>query len=257
MILAVLTFPGHYAVAQLSILHAIKHIPNITDIAIIWDDTSGVEPQDDLAFIMRIHHKLEDYNIFTVRWSNIIPQFEADEVWGAVGQQLIKLHLDLGFGFKDCIIMDGDTILRTDVDPEHILYSSRMCTKHTRYDFINHALGIPNYEFWTNTFMYVKSVWLNGLRQHVETATGGPLYKQFEYIDRNIPVFEWQLIAIYILRILKINKNIEYFYKFVLPVQKFEEYYDTEFNIVLDGRDDFSDEFIVKHNLVRFKARDD
>ena len=43
MMLAVFSYPNHFHITQVAIKHAMKHIPNITSVAIIWDDTHNID----------------------------------------------------------------------------------------------------------------------------------------------------------------------------------------------------------------------
>lgn len=248
MILAVLTYPRHFHITQLAIRHAIKYIPNIKKIFLVWDDTHNIIPTESLQKIIKQNL---DYTVEVpfINWSTLIPQISGNRtIAGNVGQQIIKLHLDLIIN-DNFVILDGDTIINHSIDPENILYSSRMSVKHIRYNYVNHALGIPNYEFWTNPFMYVKADWLRGLRNHVESVTGSPILDILGS-GKDFPLFEWELIARYTLDILKLPRKIEYFDKSVLSTSEFQQNFNLEKNLVLDGPDDFSLDFMNRHNII-------
>lgn len=247
MILAVLTYPKHFHITQLAVRHAIKYIPDIKKIFIVWDDTHNINPTVPLQKIIRQHidYKIE---VPIVNWSTLISQIPGNRVIsGNVGQQIIKLHLDLIIN-DDFVILDGDTIINHFIDPANILYSSRMSVKHIRYNHVNHALGIPNYEFWTNPFMYVKADWLRGLRNHVDSVAGQPILDMLGS-GKDFPLFEWELIARHTLDILKLPRKIEYFDKVVLGTNEFQQNFNLENNCVLDGPDDFSLDFMNKHKI--------
>lgn len=247
MILVVLTYPKHFHITQLAVRHAIKYIPNIKKVFLVWDDTHNIIPTISLQKTIRqnIDYKIE---VPIINWSTLIPQIPGNRIIsGNAGQQVIKLYLDLIIN-DNFVILDGDTIINHPVDPENILYSSRTSITHLRYNHVNHALGIPNYEFWTNQFMYVKADWLRGLRNHVESVTGQPI---LDMIGRgnDFPLFEWELIARYTLDILKLPRKIEYFDKAVLSTTAFQQSFNLENNFVLDGPDDFSLDFMNKHKI--------
>lgn len=248
MKLAVLTYPNHFHITQLAIEHALKNMPDIKTVFLIWDDTHGIEPNIPHYLLRK---KFFNTDLAKINWSSIIPRIEGNNaIVGNVGQQIIKLHLDLVIE-GDFIILDGDTVINSPVDPVNILYSNRLSPIHSRYNHINHALGILNYEFWTNTFMYVKPNWLSGLREHVKHVNGKPLADVFEYADGRIfPVYEWEILAQYILNILKIPKRIEYFDKKVAKTDVFEKNFSLDHNFVLDGSDDFSLDFLKKWDIL-------
>lgn len=247
MQLAVLSYPKHYHITQLAVRHALKYIPDITTIFIVWDDTHDFIPEIPLNTLLNRTLNLSQCPI--IKWSSIIPAIQSKKiVTGNVGQQIIKMHLDLAIK-GDFIILDGDTIFNSPVDPVNVMYSNRLPYFHPRYNLVNHALGIPNYEFFSNTFMFVKGNWLTDLRNHIWEATGKHFMDLFEYDGRFNPIYEWELIAHYILDILKLPKRIEYFDKAFLTTHNFEKHFTLEKNIVLNGPDDFSPNFMKNQGI--------
>lgn len=247
MQLVVLSYPKHYHITQLSVRHALKYIPDITKIFIVWDDTHGISPEIPLNTLLNRTLNLPECPI--INWSSIIPSIQGNNaITGNIGQQIIKMHLDLAIS-GDFIILDGDTILNTHIDPVNILYSNRLPYSHPRYNLVNHALGIPNYEYFSNTFMYVKGNWLEDLRAHVHEVTGNHFSDLLDYDARFCPVYEWELIAHYVLDILKLPKRVEYFDKAFLTTYNFEKHFTLEKNIVLNGPDDFSPTFMENQGI--------
>jgi len=243
MQLVVLSYPKHYHITQLCVKHALKYIPNIKKIWVVWDDTHGIEPEIPLRSLIRNKFNLGECP--GINWSHLIPHIKCDNnIKDNVGQQIIKLHLDLVIN-DDFIILDGDTIINQPIDPVNIFYSNRMHILHSRYNHVNHVLGIPNYEYWTNTFMYVKSAWLKGLRDHVHMVTGKSVADLLEYGGfGNFPVYEWELIAKYVLDILKVPRKIEYFDKAFVKTYLFEKHFNYDSNFALNGPDDLSQTFM-------------
>lgn len=248
MILAVMSYPYHYHITQLAIKHALKHIPNINKVVIVWDDTHGIEPEVPLHRLLRKTYP--EINFGLVPWSSIIPQIETDRpIVGNVGQQIIKLHLDLVLD-DEFVILDGDTIFNVDIDPANIMYSCRLYPRHSRFDFINAALGLPNYEFWTNPFMYIKRSWLKNFRIHIKSLNGKAIANLFEYDEfRMFPIYEWEIIARYILEVLKLPIKIEYFDKFTVTPDNFALEFNFDYNFVLKGNDRISKDFYQKHGI--------
>lgn len=247
MQLVILSYPCHYHIAQLAVKHALQHIPNISKIFVVWDDTHNLKPEIPLSTVIK--RKFDLMECPTINWSSVIHHIPGDNViQGNVGQQIIKMYLDQVIA-GDFVILDGDTIINHDIDPANIIYSNRLPFNHARYNLINHALGIPNYEYFSNTFMYMKGAWLAGMREHIYKVTGKHIVDLFDYEGRYHPIYEWELMAHYVLDILKLPKKIEYFDKVFLITQKFEQYFTLDQNIVLNGPDDFSLKFMEQHGI--------
>lgn len=247
MQLAVLSYPKHYHITQMAVRHALKYIPNIDRIFVIWDDTHVAQPEIPLRNLLKMQFNLPECP--GILWSHLIPYIEGNRtIEGNVGQQIIKLHLDLIIK-GDFIILDGDTIINHPIDPQNIFYSNRLPITHKRFNLINYSLGIPNYEFFSNTFMFVKNQWLRDLRNHIKITTGLSIARLFDLQYGNNPVYEWELIAHYVLDILKIPKKVEYFDKVFLETEKFEKNFTLDNNLVLKGSDNFSPNFMEKHGI--------
>jgi hypothetical protein len=62
-------------------------------------------------------------------------------------------------------------------------------------------------------------------------------------------VYEWEILARYLLNILKLPIKIEYFDKFVVKTNNFVNNFSLDYNFVLDGKDCFEQSFYKKHNI--------
>jgi len=239
MILAVMSYPKHYHITQISILHAIKHIPNITEIAIIWDDTHQQKPSASLNEVMNIN-----IPVYMFPWSAIINDPQVD---GWLGQQLIKLHLDTILK-NDFVILDGDLIINQDVNPKNITYANALPRQHPKYKHINEILGLGSYDFGSCPFMYVESAWLKQIRQLCEIHSHTTLINRF--VGYRSPMFnEWELIATYIFQVLKLPRKIEYFNRRSVKSSNFVSEYTNFENFVLDGADDLNWQFYKNNDV--------
>lgn len=239
MILAVIVYPKHYHIAQISIAHAIKHIPNITEVAIIWDDTHQQKPSASLNEVLNIN--IPTY-LFT--WTGIITD---TQVQGWLGQQLIKLHLDNVLK-NDFVILDGDLIINQDLDPKNITYANALPRHHPKYKHINEILGLGAYDFGSCPFMYINPKWLKQIRQLCEIHSHTSLIDRF--VNYQSPMFnEWELIATYVFQVAKLPRRIEYFNRRAVKSSNFVSEYNNLENFVLDGSDDLNWQFYKDNNV--------
>lgn len=241
MILAVMSYPRHYHISQLAIRHAIKHIPDITEIAVIWDDTQAVQPNIPLHSSVR--SKIPCY---TYPWSAVI-QDSRYPINGWIGQQLIKLHIDRVIK-DECVILDGDLIINQDIDPANITYANALPRHHSKYRHINEMLGLGVYDFGSCPFMYVRTSWLKDIRRLTELHSHTDVIEKFNTAIRdnsNHPNWlnEWELIATYALQVLKLPRRVEYFNRRAVKTQAFAATYNDQESFVLDGPDDIGREF--------------
>lgn len=244
MILAVMSYPKHYHISQLAIKRAIKHIPNIKEICIVWDDTHPEKPSTPLAHAARC-----GIPCYTFPWSAVIEKSN-HPIDGWIGQQIIKLHLDRVLK-NEIVILDGDLIINQDLDPKNITYASALPRYHPKYKHIDEMLGFGAYDFGSCPFMYVQADWLKNIRELCKT------YSHSDIIDRLIPYLgrtntlnEWEIIANYVFKCLKLPRRIEYFNRKAVKTDYFSKEYNDIDNFVLDGADDLPAEFWAKHNIV-------
>lgn len=246
MILAILSYPKNYHITQVAIRHAIKYIPNITEVAIIWDDSHPEKPLAPLNQVMRLPIPCYSYS-----WS-ALPNIEYDgNNWA--GQQLIKLHMDLLIPSEDFIIFDGDLILNQPIDPANILYSSNIPQTHGRYDHVAELLGLGVYEFSTCPMMYVKAQWLRNIRKLCETNCHTTIDKKLlsafnkaQSVNQTNWLTEWNVIARYQLQVLKLPRKIEYFHRHWIKGPVLHQFYNNEENFVINGPDDIDLSFYRK-----------
>lgn len=245
MLLAVFSYPKHFHITQVAIKHAIKHIPNITSVAIIWDDTHDI----DVPIQLLANDKQVIYP-----WSCLSNVITLDNNnW--VGQQIIKLHADLILPEDEFILMDGDLIINQDIDPANILYSNCIPRQHGRYDHVAELLGLGVYDFSSCPFMYVKAQWLKNIRELCEinshTSIDKRLLSAFDTVQSHNNVnylLEWNIISRYILQVLKLPKRIEYFHRHSINGPNFYKCYNNEENFVCNGPDNIDLEFYQKEN---------
>lgn len=239
MILAVMTYPKHYHISQIAINHALKHIPNIKEVAIIWDNTHDEKPSAPLNEVISCA-----VPCYVYPWSAIISN---DNVKGWLGQQLVKLHLDNVID-KPCVILDGDLIINQDIDPRSITYANALPRQHAKFRHINEILGLGAYDFGSCPFMYVEPYWLKNIRYLCETHSHTDIVSRF--IQYQSPALnEWDLIATYIFQVLKIPRRIEYFNRKAIKTCNFVNEYNEHENYVLDGADDLDLNFYKKHGV--------
>lgn len=238
MLLAVFSYPKNYHITQVAIKHAVKHIPNITQVAIIWDDTHEIQPERPL---WETTEGSISYNWSAL--SNVI-KFQGIN-W--LEQQLVKLHLDLIVNKDEFILMDGDLIINQNIDPVNILYSNNLPRIHPKYDHLSEVLGLGVYDFSTNPFMYYKSRWLKNIRELCENNSHETLDKKFFNTFTNNKqtntLLEWNLMAKYVLHVLKLPKKIEYFHRRSVKGPNFYNLYNSEENFVCDGPDNINLKF--------------
>lgn len=240
MMLAVFSYPKHFHITQVAIKHAMKHIPNITSVAIIWDDTRNI----DVPLTT-----FRDENYIWYSWSRLSDVITLDNNNWA-GQQIIKLHADLILPEDEFILMDGDLIINQDIDPVNILYSNSIPRQHGRYDHVAELLGLGVYDFSSCPFMYVKAQWLKNIRLLCEnnsyTSIDKKLLSAFNTAQSYNQVnylLEWNVIARYVLQVLKLPKRIEYFHRHSVSGPNFYKHYNNEENFVCDGPDNIDLEF--------------
>lgn len=237
-----MSYPHHYHISQIAIKHAIKHIPDITEVAIIWDDTHAVKPSAPLNEMLQLQ-----LPCYTYPWSSIV---DRPNIKGWLGQQIIKLHLDNVIK-NECVILDGDLILNQDVDPKNITYGSLLPRNHPRYDHISEMLGLGVYEYTSCPFMYVKSFWLKKIREF------GSLYSNMDFIDRFVlahqtshTLTEWALIGTYIFDVLKLPRRREHFHRRAVKPNSFASEFNQYENFVLDGPDDIGVPFLTANGVL-------
>lgn len=247
MLLAVLSYPKNYHITQVTVKHAVKHIPDITRVAIIWDDTHGIEPSVPL-------HQVIPKSI-SYKWSalsNVI-DFEGNH-WA--GQQLVKLHADLILPEEEFILMDGDLVINQDINPKQVMYSNSIPQTHGRYDHVAELLGLGVYDFSTCPFMYYKAQWLKNIRQLCQNNCHMPLDKKLllafnkaqSYNNLNW-LLEWNVMARYVLDVLKLPKKIEYFHRRSIKGSNFYKFYNSEENFVCDGQDNIDIQFYKNEGI--------
>ena len=255
MLLAVFSYPKHFHITQVAIKHAMKHIPNIHLVAVIWDDTHDIDVPLEVF--------KDDNNLVLYPWSAISNNVTLDgNNW--VGQQIIKLHTDLIVPDDEFILMDGDLIINQDIDPANILYSNCIPRQHGRYDHIAELLGLGVYDFASCPFMYVKAQWLKNIRMLCEnnshTTIDKKLLSSFNAANANGNLnyfLDWNIMARYILQVLKLPKKIEYFHRRSISGPIFYKYYNKEENFVCNGPDNIDLEFyrtediIIKEDLMK------
>lgn len=247
MLLAVLSYNKNYHITQVAVKHALKHIPNITQVAIIWDDGHAINPKMPLHQIIR--------SAIMYNWSaleNVI-DFNNNH-W--LGQQLVKLHADLILPNEEFILMDGDLILNQDIDPANIIYSNNIPPTHPRYDHVAQLLGLGVYEFYTCPFMYCKSQWLKKIRQLCENNCHMTIDKKLtnvfgtaqSYNGVNM-LFEWNVMARYVLEILKLPKRVEYFHRHWITGPDLYKHYNTDENFMINGPDNIDVKFYENEGI--------
>jgi len=240
MILTVLSYPKHYHITQISIKKAIKHIPNISSVCVVWDDTHTEKPSAPLNEVLEI-----SIPVYVYPWSAILQDLPKMNGW--LGQQLIKLHLDKVIK-KETVILDGDLLINQDIDPKNILYANALPRQHGKFKHINEILGLGAYDFGSCPFMYVDPVWLSNIRLLCETHCHDTLINRF--ILHQTPFLnEWDLIATYVTQVLKLPKKTEYFNRKALKAQNFVQNYNSYEHFVLDGEDDLPISFYKEHSV--------
>jgi hypothetical protein len=242
MLLAVLSYPKNYHITQVAIKHAIKYIPNITKTAIIWDDTHKVNPS------MPIHEALT--NCISYNWSTLHNEIHFDgNNW--FEQQLIKLHADLLLDEDEFILMDGDLIINQTIDPTNIMYSNNLPRMHGNYNHVREMLGLGAYDFSTNPFMYYKAQWLKNIRTLCEINSHMKLTTKFKTTPS---LKEWNLMAHYVLDVIKLPKRIEYFHRRSIKADNFYQCYNDYENFVCDGPDNIDLAFYENEDIFIDKA---
>jgi hypothetical protein len=238
MLLAVFSYPKNYHITQLTIRHAIRHIPNIKQVAVIWDDTHDIQPSAQLSQVID--------NCTIYNWSGLSNtiKFQGNN-W--LEQQLVKLHLDLMLNKEEFIMMDGDLIVNQNIDPVNILYSNSLPRVHGKYDHLRELLGLGVYDFSTNPFMYYKARWLKNIRELCETNSHAKIDKKlfdtFEIANQTNALLEWNIMARYLLDVLKLPKKVEYFHRHSVKGPVFANVYNDEENFVCDGPDNIGLKF--------------
>ncbi len=252
MLLAVLSYPKNYHITQVTIKHALKHIPNITQVAIIWDDTHGIDPSRPLF------ENIE--NSLMYKWSTLSKVISFDGNHWA-GQQLIKLHADLILPNEEFILMDGDLVINQDIDPANIMYSNNIPQTHGRYDHVSELLGLGVYDFSTTPFMYYKSQWFKNIRQLCLNNSHMPIDKKLLLAFNKAQshsnlnwLLEWNVMARYVLDVLKLPKRIEYFHRRAIVGPNFYRFYNAEENFVCDGPDNIDLKFYENEDIFIDKA---
>jgi hypothetical protein len=252
MLLAVLSYPKNYHITQVAVKHALKHIPNITQVAIIWDDTHDTEPSIPL-------HQVIDKAIM-YKWSSLLNIISFDyNNW--IGQQLIKLHADLILPKDEFILFDGDLIINQNIDPVNIMYSNNLPRSHPRYDHVAELLGLGVYDFSTNPFMYYKSQWLKNVRDLCEKNSHSKIDKKLTEAFKDAQsakhlnyLLEWNIMARYVLQVLKLPKKVEYFHRRLIKANNFYNAYNNEENFVVDGADNIDLRFYENEGIFIDKA---
>jgi hypothetical protein len=247
VLLAVLSYPKNFHITQVAVKHAKKHIPNISQVAIIWDNTHEINPS------VPIYNYLG--NAIMYEWSGLEHKISfTGNNW--LEQQLIKLHADILLRQKEFILMDGDLVLNQDVDPKNILYASNIPRTHFNYNHVYELLGKGVYEFSTCPFMYVKSAWLKNIRElcikncHTDISTKmEQTFQQSLVTMHSHHLLDWNIIANYIIHVLKSPKKIEYFHRHSVKGSNFFENYNEDEYFVCDGPDNIDLQFYENEGI--------
>lgn len=231
MILAVISYPYHYHITQLAIKHALANIDNITDVKVIWDDSSVPCPNDDYIPFSQVC---------------AIPRYTK----GWFTQQVVKLNLHRVLEGK-IIILDGDVILNQKFNLIKNFYAPVMGDRSKMFSKIKEFLHIPQYNFINAPFMYVHTSWLQDLHLHYKDIN--QLYFDTSasnwMFDGEWPISEWEMLYNFLTFVKKINKPILPFEFKLLPTIQFEKEFDLQDNFILDGKDNFSIDFYQKHKI--------
>lgn len=241
MQLVLFSYYQHYHISQLAVKHALKHIPNIDSIVIIWDNTHDITPKIPLYDTLPLHP-------IQISWNDLNDDIIIKNGNGWFNQQLIKLHLDLILEKKDYIVMDGDMILNQDIDPYHNLYATQIPQNHERYNHLQKVLGLYHGDFMSCPFMYIKSAWLKNIRRMCEINTGFDIKDVL--IKHSPQVYEWGLIANYLLYVLKKPIRVEPFYYKIMNAENLEKQFNDVDNFVLAGNDLLTTDFWKDHGVV-------
>ena len=231
MKLAVISYPYHYHITQLAIKHAIDNIKDITNIHIIWDDS-----------VLPIPH------------NNYIPFSKIcnfpTKLKGWYRQQIIKLNLHKVLT-GELLILDGDVILNQTFSPQQYFYAPQLGDNTPTFLKIKELLKINQFDFSCAPFMYIETEWLQELHQ-----LNPNINQQYIDVARSCwasnglwPIPEWDLLYRFITEVKKINKQVLPLEYKLLKTHQFEKDFDNTQNFVLDGKDNFSIDFYIKHNI--------
>jgi hypothetical protein len=231
MILAVISYPYHYHITQLAIKHALANIDNITDVKVIWDDSTISSPTDNCIPFSQICS---------------IPSY----IKGWYAQQVIKLNLHNVLE-GDVLILDGDVILNQKFNTIENFYAPAMGDRSKMFSKIKEFLHISQYNFINAPFMHVHTSWLQDLHLHYKDIN--QLYFDTAMsnwaLDGEWPISEWEMLYNFLTFVKKINKPILPFEFKLLSTVKFEEELNLQDNFILNGKDNFSVDFYQKHNI--------
>jgi hypothetical protein len=189
------------------------------------------------------------------KWSSLsnVVNFDNNH-W--IGQQLIKLHADLILPTEDFILMDGDLIINQDIDPRNIMYSNNIPRQHGSYNHINELLGLGVYDFSTNPFMYYKAQWLKNIRELSHKNSHMSIDRKFleTFNISKSSLLDWNIMARYVLDVLKLPKRIEYFHRRSIKATNFYQCYNDYENFVCDGPDNIDLAFYENEGIFIDKA---
>lgn len=231
MILAVISYPYHYHITQLTIKHALANVDGITDVKIIWDDSSILSPNNDYIPFSKIVS---------------IPKY----IKGWYAQQIVKLNLHRVIN-DEILIIDGDVIVNQQLNPKEFFYAPLMFEKSNLFSKVKSILGIDQFDFSCAPFMHVHTDWLHDL--HDLNSNINEIYintARTQWANNGFwPIPEWSLLYHFITEVKKINKQVLTFQYELLEKKDFEQSFNSLQNFVLNGKDNFTVDFYQKHNI--------
>lgn len=216
--LVVVTYPYHYHVTQLAIIHALK-LYNIQNVYVFYDHIDkpieiGRTLQDDLA--------AHNISVIPIPFASIKSTRSQSNGW--IRQQYVKLHLHQVLNDESWLVLDGDSILQTKLDPNTFCYFNAHDDRPDHHKFFtNYTLDL-NFKditfcdkivsFSAVPFRKIKRHTLIQLEKHICKLHGktiDELYDSFTLPNKStyLEISEFELINNFEFQILQEPLNLK------------------------------------------------
>lgn len=179
MHLVVFSYPPHARMTQICVRAARQLLPQIESVVLMWDDMHEGHAEHLAALAPRFDR--------VCYHSQVYP----DERWGGwVRQQIVKLKVHTALAGRDFFLLDGDTVLRGDVDPwrnrKPVLAINDQLDDGLYTGFIRHlglsCTAIPSRIF---PFALFQRPYLEALHAYVGYRFGAPIEEVFTQYVRD------------------------------------------------------------------------
>lgn len=151
--IVIITHRYHYHISQVAILLVVKNF-NPDRIAILFDDVPGTQCGWDKLGLKLVRdikkiHEFEPGSIFSVPFSSLNGIHNEPEGW--IRQQYVKLNLHKLLPDNEWLVIDGDVLINTDIDPWRYCYINPGDELKLHHDwFVRYTLNLGDKRVYYN-----------------------------------------------------------------------------------------------------------